>query len=311
MPNRIAYRTYGDPDVLTYESYEPGQPGPGQVLVRTAMIGVNPVDWKLIAGMFGPADPAPFPGVPGWASAGTVEAIGPGVDSSWNGLDVVVDSRARVDVTIGSQAGTYQDLLVVDVRQLETKPHGLSWEQAAGIPSSGVAGYSMIAGLRVTAKDTVLVHGAAGGVGSAAAQVALARGARVIGTASPRNHDYLQSLGVTPVDYRQDDLVDAIRDVGTVTASADAVGGAASVAVTSELLGRTRRWVTAWGDEASQAAGIPWVQHPDDELRRSLELASTGKLTVRVDSVLPLREAAAALNRIKTGHTDGKILLLP
>ncbi|MFT3691234.1 NADP-dependent oxidoreductase [Paenirhodobacter sp.] len=306
MSKRIVYYEHGGPEVLRWEDEAIPTPAPGQVLVRNEMIGVNPIDWKLVAGFFR-HDPAPFPGTPGWASTGIIEAVGAGAPFT-TGQAVIVDSRARLPVTSGSRAGTFRQYLAVDARQIVTRPPEISIEQAAGLPSSAVAGYSLVNYLDITGDDTLLVHGAAGAVGSAAVQVAIARGARVIGTASPANHDYLRRLGAEPVDYRGD-MIGAIRKLGPVTASADAVGGAASVAATVAL--RPGRAVTAWGDEHSRAAGIPWVRHPEDELQQATHLAARGLLHVRIAEILPLAEAATALERVRAGHSPGKILLRP
>lgn len=309
MSKRIVYFEHGGPEVLRWEDETVPEPARGQVLVRNEMIGVNPIDWKLVAGFF-QSDPAPFPGTPGWASTGIIEAVGEGVDDFAVGQAVIVDSRARLAVTSGSRAGTFREYLAVDTRQIVARPPEVSVEQAAGLPSSAVAGYSMVHHLGITEEDTLLIHGAAGGVGSAAVQVAVARGARVIGTASRANHDYLKSLGASPVDYTTD-MVATIRTLGTITASADAVGGAASVAATVTLLPGAGRAVTAWGDDHSRAAGIPWVSHPDDELHQVASLAAQALLKVRIAETLPLSNAAAALERIKAGRSHGKILLRP
>nr|WP_245190197.1 zinc-binding dehydrogenase [Leucobacter exalbidus] len=176
------------------------------------------------------------------------------------------------------------------------------------MPSSAVAGYSLVHHLGITAADTLLVHGAAGSVGAAAVQIAVARGARVIGTASVANQDYLRSIGAIPVDYAGD-LISAVRSIGTVTASADAVGGRNSVHATTQLLSNMARAVTVWGEEHSVSAGIPWVEHPIDELERTVELAAIGKLVVRIAEILPLAKAATAFEHSMGAHTPGKILL--
>lgn len=296
MSKRIEFAEYGGPEVLRWVEEPLAEPGPGQVRVRNELIGVNPIDWKMTAGHFGSA--LTLPGVPGWASTGTVDAIGEGVDKFSVGDAVIA----------GARGGSYREQLIVDTHLIVHRPQTTSREQAAGLPSSAVAGYSLIHHLGITGADTLLVHGAAGSVGSAAAQIAVARGARVIGTASPANHDYLRSIGAIPVNY-ENDLVDAIKSAGVITASADAVGGQCSVHATTELLASTSRAVTVWGDEFSRAAGIPWVEHPADELERTVELAADGKLVVRVAATLPLADAATAFTLSMTAHTPGKILL--
>lgn len=298
MSKRIAYHEYGGPEVLHFEDEQPAEPGPGQVRVRNELIGVNPVDWKMVAGYFRDSDRAPFPHVPGWASTGVIDAIGDDV----KGLNV------GDAVIAGARGGAYREQLIVDAGLVVPRPEGMGIEQAAALPSSAVAGYSMVHNLAITSEDTLLVHGATGSVGSATVQIAIDRGATVIGTASPSNHDYLRSLGAIPVAYG-DGLEDALRGLGTITASADAVGGQASVAATLAVLGPGRRAVTAWGDEHSQAAGIPWVQHPDDELEQTVAIAARGALTVRIGETFPLARASAALRLSQTSHPAGKILL--
>lgn len=310
MSTRIVYSEYGTPDVLRFEDGAMPVPGPGQVLVRTEMIGVNPIDWKLVAGAFARVDPAPFPGTPGWAGTGIIEALGDGVTDYAIGQPVILDSRARLPVTSGSRGGTFAEHIAVDTIRIVARPEGVSIEQAASLPSSAVAGYSMVENLGISDEDTLLVHGAAGSVGSATVQIAVDRGARIIGTASECNHDYLRSLGAIPVTYG-DGLEAALRGLGPITASADAVGGAASVAATQAVLAPGGRVVTAWGDEHSQAAGIPWVRHPDDELEQTVAIAARGALTARIGETFPLAHAADALQLSKTGHAKGKILLRP
>ncbi|UTT38671.1 NADP-dependent oxidoreductase [Glutamicibacter mishrai] len=296
MSKRIEFAEYGGPEVLRWAEDLLAEPGHGQIRVRNELIGVNPIDWKMTAGHFG--DTLTLPGVPGWASTGTVDAVGEGVN----------DFSVGDAVIAGARGGSYRELLIIDARLVAHRPPTVSTEQAAGLPSSGVAGYSLIHHLGITDADTLLVHGAAGSVGSAAVQIAIARGARVIGTASPANHDYLRSIGAIPIYYKNG-LVEAVKATGIITASADAVGGQRSVQAAAELLPSPSRAVTAWGDEFSYAAGIPWVEHPADELERTVELAATGELIVRIAQTLPLVEAATAFTLSMTAHAPGKILL--
>ena len=216
--------------------------------------------------------------------------------------------RVGDEVIVGARGGAYRQLHTVDANLVVPRPGAVSVEQAAALPSSAVAGYSMVENLGVTAEDTIVVHGAAGSVGAATVQIALDRGATVIGTSSPVNHAYLRELGAIPVDYRHD-LVGDLRRMGPITAVADAVGGRHTVEATMSVLRRGGRAVTAWGDRHSQAAGIPWVQHPTDELDQTVALAEQGALTVRIGETFPLERASDALWLSKTGHAGGKILL--
>lgn len=141
-----------------------------------------------------------------------------------------------------------------------------------------MAGYSLVEHVEVAGEDAVLVHGAAGAVGSVAAQIAVSRGARVVGTATPRNHSYLRSIGVEPVTYGNG-LVDRLSTLGPFDVSIDAVGGRESVTAAVEALPDLGRAVTVWGDRWSETAGIPWVRHAPDELEQTVRLAAAGVVT--------------------------------
>ena len=186
----------------------------------------------------------------------------------------------------------------------------VSIEQAARLPSSAVAGYAMIHHLGITRDDTLLAHGAAGGVGSAAIQCCMWCACHWNRVSSQSRLSSITGWGAHPVDDTVD-MVDVICKFGPITASADAAGGAASVAATVALLPAGRRAVTAWGDEYSNAAGIPWVSHPADELYQVTTLAVQGLLNIRIAEILSLSDAAVALEHIKAGHSPGKILLRP
>lgn len=298
MTKRIAYHEYGGPEVLRIEDEVVPEPGAGELIVRNEVIGVNPIDWKMTAGAFRHQDPHPFPGVPGWASVGTVEQVGASVQQFQPGQKVIV----------GSRAGSYRERQLVKSRYIVALPPALPVDQAAGLPSSAVAGYSIIHQLGITADDVLLIHGAAGSVGSAAAQIAIAEGATVIGTASTKNHEFLRSLGVIPVEYGSK-LVADVRNIAEPTAVADAVGGQGPAEATSALLGSHPRTVTVWGTRHSQAAGIPGLRHPDDELERVVEYALDGALTVRIAGDYAFEDVKSALDASMTMHVPGKILL--
>lgn len=299
MSTRIVFREYGSPKVLQVEQFEAGAPGAGELRVRNRAIGVNPIDWKVVAGYGKDRFPVEFPAVPGRAAAGVVEAIGEGVSGFAVGDEVIVAAD-----------GTFQDEIVVPAGRAVHKPVSIDFDQAAGLPVSATTGYALVEHVGVGADDTLLVHGSAGGVGAAAVQVAVARGATVIATASESNHEYLRQLGAIPVTYGEG-LLDRVRQAGTVTAVVDAFGDADAVAVTTALLSDLSRATTAVRSEQAAAAGIEPVQHPADELQRVVELAEAGKLQVRIAEVLPLAQAAEAFERSYAGHAPGKIILHP
>ncbi|KAF4407915.1 MULTISPECIES: NADP-dependent oxidoreductase [Streptomyces] len=279
--------------------------GPDGVLVRIRAAGVNPVDWKIAAGYLDPVLQVNFPLILGWDLAGVVERTGPAVTEFAPGDEVVGYNRQDV-----AQFGTYAEQVAAPVRTLARKPASLSWEQAAGLPLAGLTALQSLRAADTGSGDTVLVHAAAGGVGSLAAQIAVALGARVIGTASERNHDYLRSLGAEPVAYG-DGLVERVRELapGGVDAAFDFVGGDALPA-SFDLVKEASRVVSVVDTAVSGSGGRYVFVRPDSAGLAELgALADAGKLTVHVDRELPLAEAAEAHRLSQEGRTRGKIVL--
>lgn len=279
--------------------------GPDSVLVRVKAAGVNPVDWKIVAGFLDRIMYVHFPLVPGWDVSGVVEAVG--LDAPEYSVGDEVFGYVRKDEV---QHGTYAQLVAAPVRTLAPKPASLSWQQAAGVPLAGLTAWQSLARVAVAAGDTVLVHAAAGGVGSFAVQIAVAMGARVIGTAGEHNHDFLRSLGAEPVTYGEG-LADRVRQLAPegIDAAVDYVGGG-TVAVSQELLKDRSRVASIADAEVKQRGGHHvWVRPDSADLAALARLADAGKLTVHVDRALPLAEAAEAFRIGKTGRTRGKIVL--
>ncbi|MER5928867.1 NADP-dependent oxidoreductase [Streptomyces sp. NPDC002054] len=300
----MTYDTYGGPEVLAETRLPRPKYGPGEVLVRVRRAAVNPVDWKIMAGALDGLMEVTYPVVPGWDVAGTVEAVG--IDTPEFAVGDEVIAYARKDWVHG---GTFAEYVTVPVRALAAKPAALDWDQAAGLPLAGLTAHQLLTRLGTRASDTVLVHGAAGGVGSFGVQIARALGARVIGTASPRNHDRLRELGADPVAYG-DGLADRVRALAPdgVTVVADFVGG---------VLDATRAVLAEGGRHASIAdpavlgAGGQWMWvRPDGPGLAALgRLADEGKLTVPVAAVFPLEQLAEAFELSQAGHTAGKIVI--
>lgn len=298
---------YGGPDVLKFTADAPEpKVGPDSVLVRAKAAGVNPVDWKIRQGKLDGLFPTDFPVIPGWDVAGVVERTGPAVSEFSPGDEVI--GYVREDHV---SRGTYAELVAAPVRTLGRKPSRLSWAEAAGLPLAGLTAYQALTkALAVTDDDTVLIHAAAGGVGSLAVQIAVARGARVIGTAGPRNHDHLRALGAEPVAYG-DGLLDRVRRLapGGVSAALDLVGGEA-LEVTPELLTASGRWASIIDPSVTERGGRYVFVRPDPhDLSTLASLADDGRLTVPVARTFPLAEAAAAQRLSEEGHTRGKIVL--
>ena len=296
---------YGDDDTLELTDADDPKVGPDCVLVRVRAAGVNPVDWKVVAGYLDPIMYVHFPLIPGWDVSGVVEAVGQ--DATEFAVGDEVFGYVRKDE---AQHGTYAELVAAPVRTLARKPASLSWEQAAGVPLAGLTAYQSLARIGVTSGDTVLVHAAAGGVGSFAVQIAAAWGARVIGTASERNHDFVRSLGGEPVSYG-DGLADRVRAMAPagVTAAVDYIGE--GMAQLSQTLVTDPGRVASIVDGSVRETGgrHVWARPSTEDLAALARLADEGKLTVHVEHALPLDRAAEAFRLSRTGRTRGKIVL--
>ncbi|MBF6330632.1 NADP-dependent oxidoreductase [Nocardia transvalensis] len=280
--------------------------GPGEVLVRVRAAGVNPVDWKVMAGYLDEMLLAVFPVIPGWDVAGEVVALGPDTPEFAVGDEVM--AYARKDVV---HAGTFAELVAVPATDAARKPAALDWAQAGGLPLAGMTALRTLDRLQVGPGDTLLVHGAAGGVGSAAVQIARARGARVIGTASERNHDFLRALGAEPVTYG-DGVERRIRELAPegVTTAADFVGGQLDTTLAALAEGGRHASVADPGVE-QHGGHLIWVRPDGGKLTELADLVERGELTVEVARTFTLDEAAEAFDTSRTGHTRGKLVIVP
>ncbi|EMD27740.1 NADP-dependent oxidoreductase [Amycolatopsis azurea] len=299
----IAFTEYGDSGVLQVLDRELPEPGPGQVRIAVRAAGVNPIDWKIRAGLMAEVFPTEFPAVPGGDVAGVVDAIGEGVSGF-----------AAGDEVLGSGIGGYAEFVLADPAKLTRKPESLSWELAAALPVVVNTAYRALNLLDLEKGETLLVDGAAGGVGTIAVQLAVARGLTVVGTASEANHDYLRSLGAVPVQYGEG-LAERVRAVAPqgIDASFDASGQ--SLATLVELTGGPKRVVTIAAADAADhgvrfTSGSPAEQVPGS-LAEGAALAAEGKLTLPISRVYPLAEAAAAQDESQAGHVRGKLVLVP
>ena len=301
---------YGGPEVLRAIDVDPGAPGPGQVLLKVHAAGVNPADWKMYSGAWG-TDPARLPIRLGLEASGTILALGPGVSEVDLGEEVIAQPIT----------GAYAELVVVPVSALITKPAAMSWEKAAGLMVAGATAAHAIAAVGVGAGDTVLVHGASGGVGAMVVQLAHARGARVIGTAGPSNHDYLTGLNATPVAYGPG-LTDRVRAVSpTISAAIDTSGADEALDASAELVGHRSRIATIAGFGRGAQLGVQLLgngPHADPGTsarlaarQRLVDLWEAGRLDVRIGATYHLADAAKAHTAGIEGRVSGKIILLP
>ena len=310
MTRVVLATAYGGPEVLTVADRPVGAPGPGEARVEVRAAGVNPADWKSYTGAFG-TDPAQLPRRLGFEVSGVVTAVGPDVALSVG--DEVIGFRV---------SGGYAAEVVVPATALVPKPASLGWEPAAGLMLAGATAVHALTATGVGEGDTVLVHGAAGGVGLMAVQLAALRGARVVGTVGGDGADLVRRLGAEPVRYGAG-LADRVRAVAPdgVDAALDLVGTDEAVDVSLELVADRQRIATiaAFGRAAAdgiRALGGGPGADPGTELRDAARaelaaLAGAGRLEVVVAGSFPLEEVAAAHRHGMAGHTHGKLVLLP
>lgn len=302
----IVYDSFGGPENLRLAQVERPSPGPGEVLIAVRRASVNPVDWKILSGGLTGLMPHALPIVPGWDVAGVVEAVGPDTPEFTPGDEVL--AYARKDWV---QQGTFAEYVTFSVRGVAHKPDTVDWDTAAGLPLAGGTALRSIDALDLDSSDTVLIHGAAGGVGTLGVQLAAHTGARVIGTASAHNHEFLRGLGAEPVEYG-DGLVDAVRGMAPdgVTAVADFVGGTLQQSLAVLGPDRAARQVSI-ADPGVQEHGGRWIWvRPDAEaLTRLAGLAADARLVVPLAATYPLARTADAFRESMDGHARGKIII--
>lgn len=307
MTKAIAFPQYGGADVLRPIELELPAPGPGQVRVAVRAVGVNPLDHKVRSGAMEGFFPVTFPAVPGYEIAGVVEAVGP-----------EATAFAPGDEVFGAlMGGGYAEHALLHADLLTAKPATLSWEEAAAIPVAAETSERVLDLLGVRSGETLLVHGAAGAVGTLLLQFARARGITVIGTASEANHDYLRELGAVPVTYGEG-LADRVRAVAPdgVDRVLDAAGKGDVLPLSIELTGSAERVVTIADIAGAQQHGVRFSGGAEDgqsyhgrAFAAALALHAAGTLRLPLHRVLPLAEAAEAQRISEAGHVRGKIVL--
>ncbi|WP_307624313.1 NADP-dependent oxidoreductase [Streptomyces sp. V3I7] len=304
----ISQNVLGGPEVLDEVEVERPVPRPNEVLVRMRAAGVNPTDWKHRANGGFLGEP-PF--VLGWDVSGVVEETGIGVAAFEPGDEVF----GMVPYPFGH--GSHAEYVTVPARALVHKPAGIDHTQAGALPLVSLTAWQALvetAGLR--RGQRVLIHAAAGGVGHVAVQIAKARGAYVIGTASAGKHDFLRELGADEVvDYRSTDFTEAVQDVDVVL---DTIGGDTAVRSLSVLRpgGIAVSILPVGSDEFYEEAerrGVRAVRMLVDAdragMRAITELIESGQLRATIADTFPLAEAARAHQAGETGRTQGKLVL--
>ena len=306
MPRAVKFDHYGGLEVLEVVDVPRPTPGPGQVLVKVKAAGINPGEISIRKGVFAERWPAKFPSGQGSDFAGVVEQTGPGVAKFAAGDEVIGFTHERA-----SQA----EFVVVDAGNLVPRPANVSWEQAGGLFVAGTTAFAAVRAVDLKAGDTVVVSGAAGGVGSIAVQLARNAGAKVIGLAGKRNDQWLTAHGVIPVAYG-DGVEDRIRAAsgGKVDAFVDTFGGgyvelALKLGVAPDRIDTIIDFAAAekYGVKAdgSQAAANAEV------LGQLAGLIAAGKLEIPIAKVYPLSKVREAYQELEQRHTRGKIVLEP
>lgn len=312
MTRAAVATAFGGPEVVRIIDEALAKPAAGQVLVEVKAIGVNPIDYKLYSGAFG-SDQSTLPLHLGSEASGVVVAVG-NITTGPGGPISVGD-----EVIVSGAKGAYADKLLVPADAVLPKPASLSWEAAAGLLVVAGTSYDTLEVTGVKAGETVLVHGAAGGVGSIVVQQAKARGARVIGTARAVNHDVLRGYGAEPVEYG-DGLLERVQELapGGVDVAIDTVGTDEAIDVSLALVDKARLvTIAAFGRAAEE--GFPSVGggNPQSAERRKkarLDLvaaAGDGEFEVTIAKTFPLEHTAKAHEELKSEHPRGKFILIP
>lgn len=307
MPRAVRFDHYGDVDVLNVVEVERPVPGQGEVLVRVKATGINPGEASIRKGLLHDLWPATFPSGQGSDLAGVVEEVGPGVDSVAVGDEVIgwTDRRA-------SQA----ELVVAAAEHITPKPAGVPWEVAGALFVVGVTAYATVRAVGVSSGDTVVVSGAAGGVGSIAVQLAARAGATVIGLAGEHNHRWLTEHGVMPLAYGEG-VADRVREAapGKVDAFIDTFGGGYVQLAVEELGVSPERIDTIIDWDAAQRYGVKMEGNAAgasaEVLAELARLIDEDQLEVPIAHVYPLDQVRDAYRELERRHTRGKIVLTP
>ena len=306
MPLAVRFDEYGDIDVLKVVEVPRPVPGPGQVLVKVIAAGINPGEASIRKGLLHAMWPATFPSGQGSDLAGIVAEVGPDVTRLAVGDEVLgfVDTR-----------GSHAELVVAAVDNLVARPGSVPWDVAGSLFVVGTTAYAAVRAVKLVPDDTVVVSGAAGGVGSLAVQLATDAGAKVIGLASPGHHQWLASHGVIPVVYG-DGVAERIKNAseGRVDAFIDTFGGgyvemAIGLGVSPDRIDTIidRAAAQEYGTklEGSAAAATAEV------LAELAGLIAEGRLEIPIAKAYPLAEVREAYRDLEQRHTLGKIVLQP
>ena len=308
----IAVNEWGGRETMRLIDVEPPPVAPDGVLVRVKAAGVNPVDAKIRGGYMASKLPFHFPVILGWDCAGVVEEVGPAVTWFRPG-DQVYGYLRRHHL----QFGTYAEYATAPEGFFAHMPPELSFEEAAALPVPALTAHQALEAVGLRGGESLFVGGGAGGVGHVAIQLAVARGARVIAAASPRNHDFLRELGAEPVDHTEGDVAARVRDM-----LADSGADAALDLFGAEDREQAFASLRPGGRLASVAQPLPEPRDGHHEVHyifvrpsgydlgeHITPLIAEGGLRPHVEATFPLENAAEAHERIEQGHVRGKLVL--
>lgn len=306
MPRAVRFNEYGDIDVLEVVKVDRPVPGPGEVLVGVKAAGINPGEAMIRKGLVHDLWPATFPSGEGSDLAGVVEELGAGVAGFEVGDEVFGFTNNRA---------SHADFVLVDADQLVHRPSNVSWEAAGALFVAGATAFAAVRAVAVGAGDTVVVSGAAGGVGALTVQLATNAGATVVGLASEANHEWLAAHGVIPVSYG-DGVAARITAAlgGKVDAFIDTFG-ADYVRIAIGLGVRPDRINTVINFADAEKYGVKTEGSSDaanaEVLAELADLVDQGLLEVPIAKVYPLAEVRDAYKELEQRHTRGKIVLVP
>ena len=306
MPKAVRFDSYGDVDVLHVADVPRPSPGDGQVLVRVRASGTNPGEASIRRGLLHDRWPATFPSGQGSDLAGVVDEVGPGVTGVSVGDEVIGYTHDR-----SSQA----ELVVVDAGHLTPKPPAVPWEVAGALFVVGTTAWAAVRAVAPEKGETVVVSGAAGGVGSLAVQLAADTGASVIGLASEPHHDWLRAHGAVPVTYG-DRVADRIRAAadGRVDAFVDTHGGgyvdlAIGLGVAPERIDTILDWDAAERHGARTDGNMAGAR--PEVLAELADRIAAGHLELPIAATYRLEDVRDAYRELEQRHTLGKIVLVP
>lgn len=300
MMRAAVIESFGPPEALQICEVKRPATEAGQVLVRVISAGVQLTDAAIRAGWTPPGATINFPQILGNEFAGIIEAVGAGVEGYHPGDEVAGFNLLDC----------YAEYLTVPPAQLVAKPANVSWQAAGALSASGQTAHTAVENLAIRPGEVVLVHGAAGGVGTIFTQLAIAAGAKVIGTASNVNHDYLRSLGAVPVAYGQGQT-NRIRDVSESIDVAFDAAGHGNLHTAVELVADPSRIATIVDMPLAQELGCQIVRsdRSKERLADLMDRLARGNLHVHIRKSYQLDEVAQAHRDVETGHGRGKIVL--